>query len=138
MPHRVWKLCCSDAADLIAGPSICAKCGTLRQLLRWDLSTIERMAQYASRTGFKSTGPHRGYTDERFRGAFEQCAGCDTSGLRDVNNGEGFELCRECEGNGYRAVWSETEMAAARADVLQRFPGAAGEFRMSVHVDRHR
>ena len=126
MPHKTWKHFCVESQTTVEiVTEVCADCGKLGEYAGWHYSRIERMWAYQQRTHLKPIGPHRRLADRLIDRRMGACKFCQSKGLLDVNNGEGWEGCPWCASSGYVFNGSEEELESLRRQVLSAFPDAA-------------
>lgn len=124
MPHRVWKhRCTSEGAEVLLGRQICERCGQTGIDDGWHYSTVEMMWAFQTLTGFKPIGQHGKLVHELLLGPHRR--GCDTCkgrGLLDVEGGNTWRLCPECDGFGAFLNATSGEIAEIRKRIMDAFP----------------
>lgn len=120
MPHKIYRHPCDHGRR---GLAVCPECGAPGVYDGWGYSVVELMCRYALRRGLSPMGPHRGYADQVFEGAFCRCLRCEGRGNL-ITADESYRLCPRCHGDGVRPTRPRPEIEALRERVLERYPDA--------------
>jgi ribosomal protein S27AE len=108
MAHRMWKHTCGcDRLCISSGAETCPRCGQPGEFAGWSRSVVELMGQHARRTGYPLLSDRaeygwRHYDAKRYGlpTLKRSCPKCGGSGLLDIGNGQDYQPCDQCNGDG--------------------------------------
>lgn len=113
MPVKYYRhYCSSKGEEVICGAEVCSSCGVRGEFKSWSWSVVEHFCRSTRRRGLPLFDPlPRPPGVESFSRTCTDCAG---SGIFDVNDGESFRICSECDGDGGHPVFEEPALEFLR------------------------
>ena len=120
MPNKLWNHQCGEDEQITGrAVEICPACGKQGQYAGWRFSVTELMSMYQRRTGLPPIGAHRPFADKLLRRRFKSCESCNGRGILDVNHGEDWKECPECQGAQYIFDGDSEDLKLLRAGILK-------------------